>query len=320
MNTQIEKKSKGKIFIGILGCIVPMLVFLGLQLAVGMVSGIVVAIATAAQSGSSQFASQFEYQINENIMSAMPVILLVTTLLTTIVGYLWYRLKYRERYDYQLKEVAEAKDYIYIIVAALAASFAIDIIIIFVTSIFPNALSEYSDLMEEAGIGSNIISFLTAAFLAPIGEECFFRGVIQRKAEKLMPFIAANILQALLFGIMHWNIVQSSYAFVLGLILGYIRYKYQSVKMGILFHMVFNILGQTLPMLLANTSDTVNIILAVISVPILGIILKLMSNVEISPKPYTEPQPQYAYGYGQPNQGYQQPYGYGQPNQVYQQP
>ncbi|MDO5520220.1 MAG: CPBP family intramembrane metalloprotease [bacterium] len=300
MVTQMEKKSKGKMFLSVLGCLVPMLIFWGVQMVIGVIAGIVIVVATIVQNSSFQTATQLEDLMYQNIAQSMPYLLLASTLSTTIIGFIWYRKKYKKRYDYSLKEVAKAKDYIYIVLTALAASFSIDLIILLVAAIFPHALSNYENLMDAAGIGSSAIAFLTAAFLAPIGEECIFRGVIQRKAEKFMPFVLANLLQAFLFGVMHWNIVQSSYAFVLGLILGYIRHKYQTVRMSVLFHMVFNIIGQTVPMLTADLSDTVNLIIALASIPFMAYILKLISQVDIPAKPYIEPQPQMAYGYGQP--------------------
>ena len=49
-----------------------------------------------------------------------------------------------------------------------------------------------------------------------------------------------NILQALFFGIAHLNLVQGSYAFLIGLLAGYLVLRCRSIWAGIAFHMLFN--------------------------------------------------------------------------------
>ncbi len=58
-----------------------------------------------------------------------------------------------------------------------------------------------------------------------------------------MPYMGANILQAILFGVYHGNIVQGSYAFLLGVFLGLVCFKLHSIFAAILLHMVINLSG-----------------------------------------------------------------------------
>ena len=55
-----------------------------------------------------------------------------------------------------------------------------------------------------------------------------------------MPFMAANILQAVLFGIYHMNLIQGIYAFVLGFILGYTAEYFHSIWAAVLLHAFVN--------------------------------------------------------------------------------
>lgn len=55
-----------------------------------------------------------------------------------------------------------------------------------------------------------------------------------------MPFIGANILQAILFGLAHMNIIQGFYAFGLGLLFGYVAYRYKTIVASIILHMLYN--------------------------------------------------------------------------------
>ena len=167
---------------------------------------------------------------------------------------------------------------------ALAATFATDVVVYIIAAIAPKAIENYAELVNSAGIGNSAITFMIAAFLAPVGEECFYRGIILRKAEKAFTFVMANIIQAALFGIMHGNLVQGAYAFALGLILGYVYHKYQSLVIPILFHMSFNIFGQTLPFLTAEIPMPLNLLLVATSVVLLALCLLGVSKRTIHPK------------------------------------
>ena len=53
-------------------------------------------------------------------------------------------------------------------------------------------------------------------------------------------FWVINVVQAALFGIMHLNLVQGAYAFLVGLICGYLALKYKTLVASMLFHLCFN--------------------------------------------------------------------------------
>ena len=67
-----------------------------------------------------------------------------------------------------------------------------------------------------------------------------FRGVILKKARDIMPFYAANIVQAILFGLIHSNMIQCLYAFPVGILFGYITRRYRSIIPSIVLHALLN--------------------------------------------------------------------------------
>lgn len=85
----------------------------------------------------------------------------------------------------------------------------------------------------------NFSMYLYAAVLAPISEEILFRGLIQRR---LMPYGKrfAIFCSAVTFGLFHGNLIQTPFAFAVGLVLGYVAAEY-SVGWAILLHMVNNL-------------------------------------------------------------------------------
>lgn len=105
------------------------------------------------------------------------------------------------------------------------------------------------DAIESASGGGDTVSmFLYICLGAPIAEEILFRGLLLRS---LKPYGKgfAIFTTAFLFGIFHGNLVQTPFAFLVGLILGYVAVEY-SIGWSMVLHMINNlVLGDTLPRL-----------------------------------------------------------------------
>lgn len=93
---------------------------------------------------------------------------------------------------------------------------------------------------------------LRIAVVDPLAEELCFRGVSLTALERRgLPFWAANLVQAVLFAAFHFNIVQSTYAFVCGLVLGGLRQR-DGIGSSIAAHCVCNLAGLVLGAVLAG--------------------------------------------------------------------
>lgn len=117
-------------------------------------------------------------------------------------------------------------------------------------------LSYYAKLMgmiadEDVNLA---LALLATSVIVPILEELIYRGVVLGELRLFSSERSALIIQALIFGLIHANFIQSVYAFVLGLVIGYIYYKTESMLMSILTHMAFNFLGGGLPLILGEDS------------------------------------------------------------------
>ncbi len=94
------------------------------------------------------------------------------------------------------------------------------------------------DILESVSGQSDTFSmFLYASILAPVSEELIFRGYI---LQTLRPYGKkfAIVLSAFLFGIFHGNLLQTPYAFLMGLVLGYVTVEYH-IGWAVALH-VFN--------------------------------------------------------------------------------
>jgi len=97
----------------------------------------------------------------------------------------------------------------------------------------------------------NFSMFLYAGILAPVTEEILFRGVLQRT---MLPFGKkfSIVVSALIFGLFHGNLLQTPYAFAVGLVLGYVAAEY-NILWAMVLHMINNlVLGDLLYRLLAG--------------------------------------------------------------------
>ena len=130
-------------------------------------------------------------------------------------------------------------------------------------AIFMEALSNLLgfSVMESIEIASNIgdtfSMFLYGCLFAPIFEEVLFRGLLLRMLEPLGKKFAI-FTTAFLFGIFHANVVQTPFAFAVGLVLGYVAMDY-SMAWALVLHMINNlVLGDMLTRLTASLPETVS--------------------------------------------------------------
>lgn len=81
-------------------------------------------------------------------------------------------------------------------------------------------------------------SLIYSVVIAPVMEELFFRGLLLKK---LQPYgkIFAIVISAMLFSLMHQNIVQMPVTFAMGMLFGYIAIEY-SLGAAIVLHLLNN--------------------------------------------------------------------------------
>jgi len=270
-------KKVGKFF----GCFLPIIVALVCQVVISFGYSFVYGIVMAAKMislGITDAEEQTNYLL-ESMSSGNTVLLItaVATAATLLIGALWYR-KYKPANDFTLKSVCNVKTVAALAVMGLSLQLLISTCLGLVVPILPETMTEqYAALIEQL-IGGNIwLSLLVTVILAPLAEEFLFRGVTMGMARKIMPFMAANILQAVLFGVYHMNWIQGVYAFVLGLILGYTAEYFHSIWASILLHAFINGSAELLSLIPESAMETIvgTVIIAVAGVVLLFVAAKL---------------------------------------------
>lgn len=125
-----------------------------------------------------------------------------------------------------------------------------------VLNVFPQKwvddLNQTSNLVEDA---NSLLSFFAVVILAPVFEEILCRGLILKTLNKTMNKWCAIVLSAAIFGIIHGNPIQFIYATALGILLGWIYTKFDSIWVPMLCHLGFNLVSQ-----LAGLLDPENVV------------------------------------------------------------
>ncbi len=98
-----------------------------------------------------------------------------------------------------------------------------------------------TDAAAEAASAPSIYfsSLVYSIVVAPLSEELFCRGLVMRKMERFGSLFAV-IMSALLFGLIHGNIVQLPVTFAMGILFGILTQRY-SLGAAIVLHMLNNL-------------------------------------------------------------------------------
>lgn len=147
---------------------------------------------------------------------------------------------------------------------------------------FPETASQYASSVSVLLIITPYMLFRVCV-LFPVIEELVFRLGILGLLKRWMPFFAANTLQALLFGIYHGNLVQGIYAFLLGLLIGYIYRIAGGVLYTIVFHMFINLAGMFIEEVIpAGTSVMTQTVLALLALTAVSAMILVLRRMNIN--------------------------------------
>ena len=99
----------------------------------------------------------------------------------------------------------------------------------------------FVEVNEVLTAGSFGLQILGVGLLVPIVEELLFRGIIYKRMKEIMPTLQAGISCALLFGVLHANIVQGIYGFCIGILMCLVYERFHSLVAPILMHVSANL-------------------------------------------------------------------------------
>lgn len=189
-------------------------------------------------------------------------------IIMVIVGFIPFLvLRKKEFFSYDLK-VKNKSINLKVVLIGIILVLGLNYISSFLTLILTAVLEGFgaSTTASEAALNftSGVPMIIYAILVAPLFEEFLYRGALLRYLERFGAKFAI-LISAIMFGLMHGNIIQIPSAILIGIVFGFIAKEY-SIKLSILLHIINNAFAISVGFIKSK------IILGVLALFIIGII------------------------------------------------
>ena len=105
------------------------------------------------------------------------------------------------------------------------------------------AIENYGRHIGQLNQAHPLVTFALTVLVAPVTEELMFRGAMFNSITRFLNKPMAVIITSLIFAIAHVNPVQMAYAFVLGIMLSFIRAETGRILPCMAMHFAFNLMN-----------------------------------------------------------------------------
>ncbi|MCL2860501.1 MAG: CPBP family intramembrane metalloprotease [Oscillospiraceae bacterium] len=180
------------------------------------------------------FGENIYNMINQNLI----YIVLLNVVISLLISYIIW--KKDSKWTNAIKIKMNTKEVLKII----GISILIDIVLTIILNVsdVENRFPSYENVMLFLTNSNIFVLIICTGILTPIVEEIIFRGIIfNRLKEYNIGLQVSIIIQAVIFGIIHFNIVQSTYAMIIGIFFAVIYEKKKTIVAPIIAHMTFNL-------------------------------------------------------------------------------
>lgn len=224
---------------------VPIIIYFSMQFTAGMIVGMAYVTSYIFENPTFTQEQVYEYLLFDTPMLTLTTLFgaLFTALILALLGTRLFR---RTKKEVEATSVLRfGRVGLWHAAALLSCGFFIVYLVdLFITN---TPLMEYyapvSESIMQSMSGSFLLNLLAITILTPIAEELVFRAGVYNELKRRMPLWSAILFSAVIFGVMHGNLIQNIYAALLGVVLCVAYEKYGSVWAPILIHMGFNLLS-----------------------------------------------------------------------------
>lgn len=220
-----------------------------------VVVGISVALSgmfdTIVDSSSDDVVADMSEKIAQSMTDAMGWGYLLAIAVGLLILLLWKKPAYIRSMLTQRGKPMKVGEFFAILAVFLSVQFVTQVVAVGLEAVLNCFDLSLMEVLESSS--ANMDSFgmlLYIGIAAPITEELLFRGLILRSFQPYGKGFAI-CLSAILFGFFHGSPIQTPFALLIGLILGYVAVEY-NIIWAMVLHLINNlILGDTLPRLLS---------------------------------------------------------------------
>lgn len=229
-----------------------------------LIQYIFVAIFNSKEQGSMtnseflKYIESLEYQnkLNNYINSKALIIILITMIIFIPIFYKLYK-KYKTKNNFKFKNIFEP------ILYGISISLIFNIILFYLNNIF-NFTNKFE--LNQLPI---IIQLITSGICGPILEELLFRGIVYNKLKSFNKPMISIIISSVIFGMMHFDIINAIYAFGVSFILIYLYEKYKTLLAPIIMHIFLNSTIILMSSLITKNFLVFNLYLLIVSILVL---------------------------------------------------
>lgn len=271
----VELKQKKRVRIGyiFLG-LVPFAIIMAVQTA-ATIPGVILAVVDVVRSGRSYELATIMEIFNSKYALAVYTAYCVICLAIFLPWYCKGIVKKNPKVIY--KKALGLRPVALSVSAMICMFFVVSGGFVVFSRLIPAIMEKYNELIELSSVGTNtLITIIYVILLGPLTEELCYRGLMFGLMERSNAnHLVIITIQGVLFGIMHMNVVQGAYAFLLGMLLGYLRYRYKTVIITVGVHMLFNIIGTYGAQLLekAGMNDDKSLLFGGIALAVLAVLM-----------------------------------------------
>ena len=214
---------------------------------------------------------------------ATTYILLISQAVIGLTTYLLIRIrKKRTAGAYIYNQGINKDSWKMVIIGLGAAGFGNILLSIVIKILGENSLVKDSiDLVNTVFNASDpftlILQTLSVAIIAPIVEEYLFRGYIFTESRKGFSPASAIVLNGLVFGIYHMNLLQGINTFILGILLATIYYYRRNISDVILIHAANNTIA-IISAFLPQAASIIGVLLIISLIIAIYMVYKIIKN------------------------------------------
>ena len=252
-----------------------MVIYMGLQV---VAAGVI----TPMYISTIDYTADIVDEINRILPNAVLLSVIVSGLIFGLIYWLRYRKSHKEQPRMRALTITP-KTIMLSVIIGFAMVFVSNLILALFNPL--TMLVGMDFYMEQLNLISQLISgtslplaIVSVGIVGPIVEEVIFRGLIFYYFQKRYSVKTAIIVQAILFGVIHLNLAQASYAIIIGLFLGYAYVYTQSIWVPIIIHVVNNIVAMVVPEAIASMQSWMLVTSGLAMLLLIIVILRMMKK------------------------------------------
>lgn len=210
-------------------------------------------------------------------VSDSKIMLQALSVLTSLVFFIWYASRSHLKIRNRKKGIYRYPASFCYVTAVVMCGVVNNYLFSMLLSLIGKFTSNYWNVIKVFYNQDLFLEIIALCVIGPAAEELVYRGFVYQRLRESCSERKAAVWSSLLFGLLHFNLVQCVYAFVLGMLLAHIIYKTGSLLTAAAAHMAANLVSvlwqETNWLDFLNQTGIRQYAAAVVSLALMGIFL-----------------------------------------------